>query len=192
MLRPDLIPIEIYLADALSYDFLGFCAHHPWPVLVIPEPDWEKIRQLGRPETLGGSALFERLLDPDRPGTDGASLDALALPLRPKGGGDPSRITLGRAPDADVILLDDTISKHHAEISWELERERCRITDLGSKNGTHIDSIRIEPRVHADLLSGAVVAFGSLLTRYYPPRAFYEWLGSGAARSGAAPAAWPR
>lgn len=52
-----------------------------------------------------------------------------------------SAIIIGRAPDAAVVLDDDFVSTHHAQLSpngnhWIVE-------DLGSTNGTWIDRTRI-------------------------------------------------
>ncbi|MFO0726946.1 MAG: FHA domain-containing protein [Myxococcota bacterium] len=188
MLRPDLAPFDVFLADAMLLPAAEFVRRHPWPVLVIPEPDWAKIQRLSRPETLGASGPSAlELIDPRSPTASAASLDALCLPLRPKNGEAFDRISIGRAEDGDVILIDETISKLHAELSWNPEAERCFLTDLGSRNGTTVDGERLGPRTPVELMPGAPVVFGSLVTRYYAPRAFYTWLAGGAQRLGAPP-----
>ncbi len=51
-------------------------------------------------------------------------------------------ITIGRSPDADVILLDDRVSRIHCGIRlWDGE---FYIKDLKSKNGTFVNGKRIE------------------------------------------------
>jgi hypothetical protein len=195
MLRPDLAPLDAFLGDALSLEPAEFLERHPWPTLVIPEPDWETIRKLSRPETRvpGVNApAFDAWLDPAN-SSSGASLDVLCLPLRPLEGGDPNRITIGRAEDSDVILLDDTISKLHAEVSWDPRASRAVLTDLKSRNGTYVDGHRLSGHEQVELISGAVVAFGSLVTRFYLPQAFFSWLSTGASRAGASPSrGWPK
>lgn len=190
MLRPDLAPIDVYLADAMTYEAPEFLRRHPWPVLVIAEPDWEKIKQLGRPETLIPGqpvpAFYERL-DLTSATASAASLDALILALRPLAGGSVDRMSVGRSPDRDVVLLDETVSKHHADVSWDAQRGRAVLTDCGSKNGIHIDGARMDSRSFAELLPGSVVTFGTLATRYYSPRSFLGWLSSGAGKAGGAP-----
>lgn len=190
MLRPDLAPIDVYLADAMTHDAPEFLRRHPWPVLIISEPDWEKIKQLGRPETLIPGqplpAFYERL-DLTSATASAASLDALILPLRPLAGGTLDRMSIGRSPDRDVVLLDETVSKHHADVSWDAERGRAVLTDCGSKNGIHVDGVRLESRGFVELIPGTVITFGTLGTRYYSPRSFLGWLASGASRAGGAP-----
>ena len=51
---------------------------------------------------------------------------------------------IGRSPDCDVVLDEDTVSKRHARIDWlgtvaELE-------DLGSSNGTFVNGQKVRAR----------------------------------------------
>ena len=48
-------------------------------------------------------------------------------------------ITIGRAPDNDLIIQDSSISRYHAKI--RREGGEWRIVDLGSKNGTHVNDV---------------------------------------------------
>ena len=53
-----------------------------------------------------------------------------------------TRVTLGRHPDSDIFLDDITVSRNHAEIF----REGLvpRVKDMGSLNGTYLNSRRVE------------------------------------------------
>ncbi|WP_306591224.1 GGDEF domain-containing protein [Geothrix sp. 21YS21S-4] len=48
---------------------------------------------------------------------------------------------VGRAPQAQVVLLDSEVSRHHARLA--LEDGRIRVEDLGSTNGTHVNGERL-------------------------------------------------
>ncbi|MEO6576591.1 MAG: FHA domain-containing protein, partial [Polyangiaceae bacterium] len=48
------------------------------------------------------------------------------------------RVTIGRAPDNDVVIDDASVSRHHAVIDMG---PPVKIEDLGSANGT-----RVRPR----------------------------------------------
>lgn len=51
-------------------------------------------------------------------------------------------ITIGRSPDADIILLDDKVSRVHCGIRlWDGE---FYIKDLKSKNGTFVNGRRVD------------------------------------------------
>ena len=48
---------------------------------------------------------------------------------------------IGRAPDCDVIIDEDTVSKRHARITWN--GGRASVEDLGSSNGTFLNTVRL-------------------------------------------------
>ena len=50
-------------------------------------------------------------------------------------------VSLGSAPDCDVFLDDVTVSRAHAMI--EVDNTGHRIRDLGSKNGTWVNGVRV-------------------------------------------------
>lgn len=185
MLRPDLAPLDMYLADAMLLDPESFVLRHPWPMLVIAEPDWSKIAQLSRPDTVRPGQPLPALLELIDPANTGASLDALCLAARPLDGGSADRITLGRSPDADVVVLDETVSKLHAELAWDPEAERMVLTDQGARNGTTVEGTRLPSRGAVELGSGALLTLGSVVVRAYTPQGFLAWLVAGATRAGA-------
>ena len=64
-------------------------------------------------------------------------------------------VTIGRSPEADIVLMDDKASRIHCGIRlWDGE---FYLKDLKSKNGTYVNSERIEV---AKLKSGDTVRIG--------------------------------
>ena len=57
---------------------------------------------------------------------------------------DGQRIVLGRSPDCEVVLDAAAVSRHHAAITRE--NGRFFIEDLGSRNGTFLNGLRVETR----------------------------------------------
>jgi pSer/pThr/pTyr-binding forkhead associated (FHA) protein len=53
-----------------------------------------------------------------------------------------NRATIGRAPDADVVVPHDDVSRRHALIYRE--RGQTWLRDLSSANGTFVDGSRID------------------------------------------------
>jgi hypothetical protein len=56
-------------------------------------------------------------------------------------------LLIGRDPNCDIVIIthDKQVSRRHAKLS--VEEERVVVSDLGSKNGTHVNSQRIHEPV---------------------------------------------
>ncbi len=76
---------------------------------------------------------------------------------------DQDVISIGVMDDNDVVLDDDTVSRHHCRIIQE--DDHYIVHDLGSTNGTHINGVRIR---EAFLWPGATVAVGNTQVRFNP------------------------
>jgi len=73
-------------------------------------------------------------------------------------------ITIGRSPDADIILLDEKVSRVHCGIRlWDGE---FYIKDLKSKNGTFVNGRRVEVN---KLKSSDVIKIGSYTFTFEQP-----------------------
>jgi hypothetical protein len=90
-----------------------------------------------------------------------------------RGPGAPSRralpppectVVIGRGDEASWILLDEDLSRTHAEVrrGWD----GTRIVDLDSKNGTKVDGTKIKD---APLHDGAEIELGNVLFRFHDP-----------------------
>jgi transcriptional regulator with GAF, ATPase, and Fis domain len=75
--------------------------------------------------------------------------------------GDTFRI--GKSPENDLVLADDTVSRAHCEIVREPKGYLLR--DLGSTNGTKVDGTRIK---EVYLAPGALIAVGKVELRVRP------------------------
>lgn len=192
VLRDHLPPIDAYLADAASLDEEGFLERYPWPWLVVPEPSADILSRIRRPETVIAQSQTQAIEMPG-PHLRGASLDALCLEARPVQDRDAesARIRLGRSQDADVVLLDESVSRFHAELEVDRREGRSAVLDLDSKNGTFLDQRKLPPFESTVLDGGEVLRLGAIFARLHSARSFYAWLVEGAPRSGAAPGIWP-
>lgn len=73
-------------------------------------------------------------------------------------------ITIGRSPEADIILLDEKVSRVHCGIRlWDGE---FYIKDLKSKNGTYVNGRRVEV---AKLAASDVIKVGSYTFTFENP-----------------------
>lgn len=55
----------------------------------------------------------------------------------------PGRTTIGRHPDSDIVVGDESASRLHAEIHWIGDRDTPVLRDLGSTNGTFVNRERL-------------------------------------------------
>ena len=76
---------------------------------------------------------------------------------------------IGRGGDADIILEDTGVSRHHLELRAE-EDGTLIATDLGSTNGSLVDGQRLRGRT--ELVNGAVIEMGRtrIVFRLVAPR----------------------
>ncbi|HMO52626.1 MAG TPA: FHA domain-containing protein [Kiritimatiellia bacterium] len=73
-------------------------------------------------------------------------------------------ITIGRSPDADIILLDEKVSRVHCGIRWW--DGEFYIKDLKSKNGTFVNGRRVEV---AKLNASDIIKVGSYTFTFDQP-----------------------
>jgi hypothetical protein len=67
-------------------------------------------------------------------------------------------VTLGRAPDNQLVINDSKASSHHAEIRFV--GQGYTITDLGSTNGTFVNDQRLDRNAPRSLNSGDSIRIG--------------------------------
>src|SRR5260370_5114124 len=75
-------------------------------------------------------------------------------------------VTLGRAPDNQLVINDSKASSHHAEISQASDGQGYSITDLGSTNGTFVNEQHIDQNVARSLHVGDTVRIGDTTFTY--------------------------
>jgi pSer/pThr/pTyr-binding forkhead associated (FHA) protein len=56
---------------------------------------------------------------------------------------DKGKTTIGRSDENRITLPESRVSRRHAEIEWLRSDKRYYITDLGSSNGTYLNSVRL-------------------------------------------------
>jgi serine phosphatase RsbU (regulator of sigma subunit)/pSer/pThr/pTyr-binding forkhead associated (FHA) protein len=72
----------------------------------------------------------------------------------------PGTHVVGRKQDVDFCIPNSTVSRRHASIEVSPDDGTIRITDLGSHNGTLINSVRIEKAATAHV--GDALVFGQV------------------------------
>jgi hypothetical protein len=117
------------------------------------------------------NARVTQIARPDRLTSDVLSLlfefeVLIVATLPPLEGSD--ELSVGRAPDCDLVLDDPSVSKRHAMLRWNDPKRACTLEDRRSTNGTYLNgAIRIRKPVilrDGDIISFGEVAFWYLLT----------------------------
>lgn len=73
-------------------------------------------------------------------------------------------VTIGRAPDNDIILGDANISRHHAKLRWQ--GDRYFLVDLGSSDGTTLNRVALLPHIPQPLEAGDAFHIGRICLRF--------------------------
>src|SRR6266852_4579714 len=73
-------------------------------------------------------------------------------------------VTLGRAPDNQLVINDSKASSHHAEIRFV--GKDYTVTDLGSTNGTFVNDQRLDRNIARSLHAGDNIRIGDTLLTY--------------------------
>jgi len=113
-------------------------------------------------------------------GTLAPEADTPVIRVAKGGGGQfPGMVTVGRAPNMDIVLPHDSISKFHAFFSRD--GDGWVLTDAGSTNGTAVNEQRLEANAPVALRVGARVVFGhGQAWSFFPPRDFHALLAEAA------------
>jgi hypothetical protein len=135
----------------------AFAAAHPYPFLL--QHDKRKTSASGQFRTLADSAS-ERVQG-----------NRLALPLhalvKVAANAFAMMITVGRAPNNDVVLASDSASKFHAY--FQDQDGEWLLRDAGSSNGTFLAGVRLAPREPSPIPDSAEIGFGRVRCTFFPP-----------------------
>lgn len=74
---------------------------------------------------------------------------------------DAETLSVGRLPDCDLVIDHKSVSKRHADLRWDAKQRKCFVKDLGSTNGTFLNSSLLV-RKEAALRDGDIVSFGEV------------------------------
>lgn len=85
------------------------------------------------------------------------------------------RISIGRARNNDIVLLDNSISKLHAHLMVGTSNGTT-ITDAGSRNGTQVGQRLLQAQEPCSLNSGDTLLLGRLEMLFLTPRGMYDFI----------------
>ncbi len=122
-------------------------------------PAWQ------HPDTAAKRTVSLQALPPEEVATGGGYAALLTFESGPFAGRivavPDQMVTIGRAPDNDVVIGDPATSGHHGRI--EMRTGSFWISDLGSTNGTLVNG---EPVIEKELAEGDLISIGQSSIRF--------------------------
>jgi hypothetical protein len=109
---------------------------------------------------------------------ESAEMELYPLAKKP-GASFRDRITIGRTNNNDVVISDPSVSRLHAYVR---QAEGWLVADAGSKNGSWLGHVALEPRRETALPPGAVVRFGDVRMTFFRSVDLFDLLGGDHAR----------
>ena len=98
-------------------------------------------------------------------------------PLAKKPGASfPDRITIGRTANNDVVVADASVSRLHAYVR---QADGWLVADAGSKNGSWLDDVALEPRRETPLRLRSVLRLGDVRLTFHRSDELFDLLGGG-------------
>lgn len=125
--------------------------------------------------TLSLDQEIEETLPHGRVSLDDVELEVFPLTKKP-GAAFPDRITIGRTANNDIAINDTSVSRLHAYVRRTSDAGWV-VADAGSKNGSTLLGVPLEPRRERPLSSRAQLRLGDVDLTFYLAVDLYAALG---------------
>jgi hypothetical protein len=134
---------------------------HPHDWLVWEPGAW-------KPPAKDGSTLAVIRIPTPSP-SQGEALAIALVPRGPRG----AQLTVGRGSANDIEINDATLSQLHL-LLMQGDGGEWTVRDAGSKNGTWLDGVPLQPGVPLALRDGARIQAAHVCLTYYKPEGLYR------------------
>ena len=178
-------PLDDIRIVAVHSSRAEFVRAHPNPALVLRQVV-EGDLQFASPgelfaEPRDGDTLIhvprvtaqQRVHGPQLPGRKAIPVE-MWFPLEPVPGKDG--LILGRGPRADLSIADYTVSEAHAIVRFVEGTSRAWVADLGSRNGTGHNGVRLAEDQQVELVSGDEVVIGRHVLLFLDAADLYRYV----------------
>ncbi|WP_223636355.1 FHA domain-containing protein [Corallococcus sp. EGB] len=89
---------------------------------------------------------------------------------------DGEEFTVGRTDTCDLMVLEPSVSQHHATLRWNAAAGDFAVRDAQSMNGTFINGAPLAFKAQVMLHDGATLAFGDVQFLYLRAETLHEHL----------------
>ena len=105
-----------------------------------------------------------------------SSDEVLVIPLKKAPGNPfPERISVGRAPNCDIVFRDPSVSKLHGHFR-DITAESAVFTDAKSANGTRFNGAAVTAGAAIEVKSFSYLIFGRIRVQLLASADVYDWL----------------
>lgn len=166
--EPSMERVDIYLAAAKTSSLQEFVTAYEGYFL-IKRPNMRGASQPA-PATIAYETVLTRLeVDP-------FATEWRIVPVKKRPGNPyPDRLSVGRAPNCDVVLRLPSISKVHAHLLVQPDNSFC-LRDNQASNQTYLNGRKLEPGTTAKLAVGDSIALGSLTLEFVDAKLLHRML----------------
>lgn len=169
--------LEPYQGAARELSQTDFAARFPDPFILFRRSTlWDPLLVLARQENFGDRrtaiASFE---------TEPGGMSFLSpIQKRQTDPKDPN-IVLGRHKSNDLVVPISSVSARHCQFTPPENDSPWTVTDLGTKNGSFLDDVRMVPSQRYDLTDGARLELSDVITYFFGAAALWTALKDDAA-----------
>jgi hypothetical protein len=96
------------------------------------------------------------------------------LPKYPNTGKVPTKFLVGRSEDREFNIDHSTVSKRHAFILLDPDKNTYQLGDAGSTNGTLLDGRAVKAGEPVQLKDGDIISFGDCDYMFFSPQGFVD------------------
>ncbi len=102
--------------------------------------------------------------------------EVLVIPLvKAAGNPFPERISVGRAPNCDIVLRDPSVSKLHGHFR-DITPDSAVFTDAKSANGTRYNGAAVAAGAAVEVRTFSYLTFGRIRVQLLSSADVYDWL----------------
>lgn len=169
--------LDEFLAPVRQLSRDAFATQHAMPFLVVArdkpsaEPEWSF-----KTQTVSSARASLALLNDEgfMLAPEVSNYEVIAV-VKTQSNPWRDRVSLGRARNNDIVLLDGSVSKLHAHFTLESSGS-VTITDAGSRNGTKVNKRRLNNGEPTLLKSGDSVSVGRIEMVFLNAEGFHDFV----------------
>jgi hypothetical protein len=168
--------LEEYVLPVRQMTRDAFAKGHPYPFLLWQHapadetPEWSFKTQT----TSSGRASIARLIHEGLELAPEVSRHEAFPVFKTQNNPWKDRISVGRARNNDIVLLDNSVSKLHGHFNFEART--WTVADAGSRNGTRLNQAPLGNGEVLVIKNGDTVTFGRVDTLFVDAEGLYDFL----------------